>query len=424
MNWMRELARRLSMLVHRRQFDADLEEEMRLHLELRQQEQIESGVKKDDARAAARRHFGNVTSLQERSRTAWGWVWFENMVEDIRYGLRTLRKSPGFSAVAILTIAIGIGATTAIFSVVDATLLHPLPYPKPEQLVRIEDDLPGVGAQDVGMSVPELHDFQRSGIFEYVSPIGGGDVNLTGASQPVRISFLNVTPNYFAVLGVKAQLGRTFDPEDQTPGFNLEAILSDGLWKRAFAADPGILGKSLRLDNDLYRVVGVMPAGFYDPGRTPEERNTEIWLASGFAAPPAPPPVRHDHFLQAAIATNAVDESLNRRRKLKKYAVRRYEADALVDTGAVRCFIPVQVMERLGVLAEESAWPSMPMAERNPSLSRNRSSSTSWGADALEEALVLGDEVLIGQTVLEKLDLLADCANGRLIPNPAHPDRR
>ena len=302
MNWMRELARRLSMLVHRRQFDADLEEEMRLHLELRQQEQIESGVAKDDARAAARRHFGNVTSLQERSRTAWGWVWFENMVEDIRYGLRTLRKSPGFSAVAILTIAIGIGATTAIFSVVDATLLHPLPYPKPEQLVRIEDDLPGVGAQDVGMSVPELHDFQRSGIFEYVSPIGGGDVNLTGASQPVRISFLNVTPNYFAVLGVKAQLGRTFDPEDQTPGFNLEAILSDGLWKRAFAADPGILGKSLRLDNDLYRVVGVMPAGFYDPGRTPEERNTEIWLASGFAAPPAPPPVRHDHFLQAAIA--------------------------------------------------------------------------------------------------------------------------
>ena len=90
--------------------------------------------------------------------------------------------------------------------------------------MRIEDDLPGVGAQDVGMSVPELHDFQRSGIFEYVSPIGGGDVNLTGSSQPARISFLNVTPNYFAVLGVKPQLGHSFNPEDQTPGFTLEAF--------------------------------------------------------------------------------------------------------------------------------------------------------------------------------------------------------
>ena len=310
MHWFDELLRRLSMLVHRRQFDADLEEEMRLHLELRQGDAVESGAAPGDARAAARRRFGNTTYLKEESHLAWGWEWLENLAQDVRYGLRVVRKSPGFSAVAILTIALGIGATTAIFSIVDATLVHPLPYPEPEQLVNIEDDLPGIGARDVGMSVPEWHDLQLSGIFEYVSPVGGGDVNLTGASQPERIRFLNVAPNYFALLGVKAQLGRTFNPDDNTPGFNLEALISDGLWKRAFAGDPAILGKNLRLDNDMYHVVGVMPPGFHDPGRTNEERNIEIWLASGFAAPPAPDPRRSLRVLQGQGVIGRIKSNL------------------------------------------------------------------------------------------------------------------
>src|ERR1700719_2913968 len=223
-------------------------------------------------------------------------------LQDIRYALRMLRRAPGFTAVAVLTIALGIGATTAIFSLVDATLLHPLPYPHPEQLVRVVDDLPGVGAQDVGMSVPEWHDLQRSGIFEYVSLAVYGPVNLTGSSQPMRARYSGVAPNYFALLGVKPQLGRTFDPEDQTPGFTLEVLISDGLWKRAFAADPGILGKSLRLDDDLYTVIGVMPAGYHDPGRTTEQRNTEVWAAVGFAVPGRTPPLRNRRRTGAAIA--------------------------------------------------------------------------------------------------------------------------
>src|SRR3984885_7215977 len=281
---------------------SDFSAEIEAHIELEAARLQEQGLSYEDARTAARRAFGNVTHAQEHFYESGRWLAPEHLWQDVRYGLRMLRKSPGFTAIAVLTIALGIGATTAIFSVVDATLFHPLPYAQPDQLVRIEDDLPGVGAQDVGMSVPEWHDLQSSGIFDNVSPIGGGDVNLTGASQPERIPFLNVTPNYFAVLGVKPQLGSAFNPEDHTPGFTLEVLISDGLWKRAFAADPGILGKSLRLDNDLYRVIGVMPADFHDPGRTAVERSTDIWAASGFAAAPAPPPLRNARFLQTAIA--------------------------------------------------------------------------------------------------------------------------
>ena len=303
MDWLRELARRLSMLIHRRQFDADLEEEMRLHLELRQQEQFQSGMTADDAQAAARRRFGNATYLKEESHLAWGWEWFESVAQDIRYGLRMQRKSPGFTAVAILTIALGIGATTAIFSVVNATLLHALPYRQADQLVSIEADFPGVGARDVGMSEPEWQDLQHSGIFEHVSPTWFDENNLTGSSQPAHVRILLVAPNYFALLGVQPQLGRAFHPEDHSPGLLEEVVISDGLWKRAFGSDPHILDKSVRLDTDLYRIVGVMPPGFDAPGRTAEERNIEVWAATSFYGTPLPDnPPRNRRFLPTAVA--------------------------------------------------------------------------------------------------------------------------
>ena len=168
--------------------------------------------------------------------------------------------------------------------------------------MSVEDDLPGIGAENVGISIPEWQDFERSGIFQHVSPIGGGSVNLTGASQPARIFFAAVPPNYFALIGVKPQLGHSFNPEDHTPGFTLETLISDGLWKRVFGSDPQILGRSVRLDNDLYQIIGVMPAGYHDPGRTTEQRNTEMWMATGFAGPPAPPPQRDARILPEAIA--------------------------------------------------------------------------------------------------------------------------
>src|SRR5260370_31398738 len=141
MNWLRELERRLNMLVHRRQLDADLEEEMRLHLELRGEQQVESGVAANDASAAARRRFGNPTVLREKSRSAWGWEWLEDFFQDVNYGLRGMARSAGITVVALLSLALGIGANTAIFTLVDAVLLKSLPVNEPSQLVLFGNGL-------------------------------------------------------------------------------------------------------------------------------------------------------------------------------------------------------------------------------------------------------------------------------------------
>ena len=272
------------------------------HLAQQTAENLRAGMTPAEARRQTVLKFGAVQAVREKYHAEGGLPLMENLLQDARYTLRMLVKSPGFAAIAILTMALGIGATTAIFSVVDATLLHPLSYPEPNELVRIEVDQPGIGARDVPMSVPEWKDLKRSGIFEFVAPIVSGSTNLTGTAQPVRIAYEGVGPSYLALLGVKPELGRWFDPHDQTPGFTLEVVISDGLWKRAFGADPRILGKNLRLDNDLFHVIGVMPPGFHDPGRTAEERNTELWSAVGWAADPLPPPSRGTRIIEQAIA--------------------------------------------------------------------------------------------------------------------------
>jgi putative ABC transport system permease protein len=263
------------------------------HLALQMEENLRAGMTAAEARRQARLKLGAGEAIREDYHTEQSMPFIENLLFDLRYAVRMLVRSPGFSFIAIATMALGIGATTAIYSVIDATLLHPLPYPNPAQLVRIVDDLPGVGAQGVGISVPEWRDLESSGIFQSASITGtGANVNLTGSAQPLRLSFKQVTPNYFAVLGVDAQLGRTFDPHDPTPGYNLEVVISDGLWRREFGADPHMIGKALRLDNDVYRVVGIMPRGFRDQGSTSEEQNVELWLGAGFSGVPFDPPQR------------------------------------------------------------------------------------------------------------------------------------
>ncbi len=285
MGWLRRL-------FSRERLEADLDKELRFHFENQVADKVRSGLPESEARRLTQIEFGGIEQIKEDCRERRGTMWLESLLQDLRFALRMFAKSPGFSAIAILTMALGIGATTAIFSLLDATLLHPLPYPHPEELVRIEDDLPGAGATDAGISIPEWKDLRRSGIFQYVVLQIIGSANLTGVSQPSRMQYEGVSPAYFAMLGVKPELGHTFDPQDQTAGFTLDVVISDGLWKRAFGSDPHIVGRSLRGDNDLYRVIGVMPPGFRDPGRTVGERNTEQWAALGFSDDPAQAPNR------------------------------------------------------------------------------------------------------------------------------------
>lgn len=282
-----------------RDFNAEIE----AHIALETDRLQEQGLSYDDARAAAHRAFGNVTRTQERFYESGHWLWWDHLWRDIRYALRMLGNAPGFTTIAVLTIALGIGATTAIFSVVHATLLHPLPFPRPQELVSIEDNLQGAGAHDVGMSQPEWQDLQHSGVFEYVSPAWFDENNLTGSSRPARVRLLIVAPNYFALLGVKPQSGKIFNPENYSPGLLEEVVISDGLWKGAFGGDPHILGKNMRMDTDLYQIVGVMPAGFHAPGRSAEERNIDVWAATSFYGAPMPDhPPRSRRNLPTAIA--------------------------------------------------------------------------------------------------------------------------
>ncbi len=225
-----------------------------------------------------------------------------SFVQDLRYALRMLLKSRGFTIVAILTLALGIGANVATFSVVYGVLLRPLPFPHPEQLVRVFDDLRGTSEQDIGMSAPELWDLQeRSGVFEEISAVAPSNSAVGGGDRTVRAESLVTSPDYFTLLGAKPELGRVYTPQDAAPGFIEPVVISSGFWRRYYGADPKIVGRKMRLDNDMYTIVGVMPADFRHPGPT-LDTDVEVWLATGFNGSPFPvPAVRSQRFIPAAI---------------------------------------------------------------------------------------------------------------------------
>jgi predicted permease len=223
------------------------------------------------------------------------------LLQDVRYGLRMLVRKPTFTIVAVLTLALGVGANTAIFSIVNAVLLRSLPFPEPDRLVRIYFNNPGVGLRGVRFSVPELDDLRtQTDVFEDVSVIVFGPTNLTGAKQPEHLEMMEVSPNYFSMLGATPELGRLFGHQDFALGFAPVVVISDALWRRSYGADPGVLGRSLRLDNDLYTIVGVLSPGFRNPGSTIPA--VEVWTTCGFSGDPFPAPARGMRILPGAIA--------------------------------------------------------------------------------------------------------------------------
>jgi predicted permease len=224
----------------------------------------------------------------------------ETLFQDVRYGLRMLLRKPAFTAVAILTLALGVGANTAIFSIVNAVLLRSLPFRDPDRLVRIYFNNPGVGLRNVRFSVPEFDDLKtRTDVFEDVSVLVSGPTNLTGVKQPEHLEVLETSPNYFSMLGAAPELGRLLGHQDFALGFAPVVVISDGLWRRSYGADPGLLGRSLRLDNDLYTIVGVLSPGFRHPG--PTIPAVDVWITAGFSADPYPMPARGTRVLPGAI---------------------------------------------------------------------------------------------------------------------------
>jgi predicted permease len=225
-----------------------------------------------------------------------------SFVQDLRYALRMLFKSPGFAIVAVLTLALGIGANVATFSVVYGVLLKPLPFPHPEQLVRVFDDLRGPNEQDVGMSAPELWDLQeRSGVFQEISAVAPSNSAVAGGERTVRAESLITSPDYFALLGANAQKGRVYSAQDTVPGFLESVVISDGFWRTYYGSDPNIIGRKMHLDKDMYTIVGVMPPGFRHPGPT-LDTDVEVWVATGFNGAPFPVPAdRSQRMLPGAI---------------------------------------------------------------------------------------------------------------------------
>jgi predicted permease len=288
----------------------DLDQDIRDHIEIDTRDNIARGMPPDEARYAALRKFGNVTRVQEETREVWSFVWLEQLLQDIRYGLRTLRKSLGFFSVAVITLALGIGANTAIFSVVSGVLVRPLPYPEPERLVAI-------ASYD---SLPNMDDIEKqSQSFEALGANTMQRLDYTGGAEPIQLFTITCNAELFQALRAKPALGRLITADDDRYGAPGAVVLSHGFWTRQFGADPNVIGKSIPLSGNPYTIVGVLPENFWLPGRPGDV------YASLRVVYPAAGQARNVHFLdtylrlkpgvtlaQAQSEMDRIDESLAR----------------------------------------------------------------------------------------------------------------
>ena len=248
--------------------DADLARELRDHLELEAAEQRDAGLSPKEAANAAHRALGNTVKIEEDVRAAGGFQWLDTLAQDIRYGLRQLRRSPGFTTIAILTLALGIGANAAIFSVINAVLLRPLPYPHADRIVFLSE----VSRQvpEMSISMADFDDWRaRQTAFESMVAYQPQDTTLTGHGAPQRLQMRRVTAGLFRTLGVQPILGRPLTADDDKVGAAPVVLLSDSFWAREFGKDPGVIGKQLMLDGESYTIIGVLPSSkFHQSWRT------------------------------------------------------------------------------------------------------------------------------------------------------------
>lgn len=258
------VAKRVGAIFGRRRRDRDLDDELSFHLAMRKDEHERSGATEQAARVAAHRQFGNVASLKEQTADMWTFPSFESLVQDVRYTVRGLIRTPAFSLVAIVVLTIGIGANTAMFSLVDAMLLRGLPYHDADRLVVLIGNVQRGTVERRGNSVPDHRDWRaRATKFDDMAAYTTTTITLSGGAEPQRVTVEAVSAPYFALLGVAPAIGRTFrEDEDQVPSRDLFVVLSDGLWRGTFGADPSIVNRTVQLSGQTYTVLGVMPSGF------------------------------------------------------------------------------------------------------------------------------------------------------------------
>ncbi|HEY6661155.1 MAG TPA: ABC transporter permease [Pyrinomonadaceae bacterium] len=262
MEWFNTLLARLRALLRRDVVLQDIDEELRAHIEMEIEANRELGMTPDEARLSAAKSFGNLGSIRDRAYEVRGGGFMETVWQDVRYSGRMLLKHPGFTLIAVLTLTLGIGANTAIFSIVNAVLLRPLPYQAPEQLVMLGET--NSGQRNGSVSYPNFVDWRdQNKVFESVSAVRWNEsYNFTGAGEPERLQGRIVSAGFFSLLGVKPLLGRDFLPEEDRPGATPAVIISHGFWTRRFGNDPSIIGKQITLNNQSYTVVGVTPQNF------------------------------------------------------------------------------------------------------------------------------------------------------------------
>ena len=243
--------------------DRDMDKEMRAHLDLLAEEYERAGMSTEEARRAASRRFGNLLQIKERGRDIRGAGILEDLLRDARYALRNLRRTPAFTTMVVLTLATGIGANTALFSVVDRLLIRPLPYPQGEQLVMVYESLPQLKLEHADVSPANWLDWQReSRSFAALAAWGANAMTLTGEGEPERLNGQSVSAEFLELLGVRPSLGRTFASDDDQPGAHRVVVLSDGFWRHRFGGTSNVIGKTIELDANAYEIVGVMPSGF------------------------------------------------------------------------------------------------------------------------------------------------------------------
>lgn len=263
MEWLTSIWLRLKALAKRRQLDRDLSDELQFHREMREASYRAEGLEPEQARDASRRRFGNATALAEACRELWTFASLEALVRDVRYGLRALAKKPSFTAAAVLTLAIGIGATTAIFSVVNAVLIKPLPFPESDRLIALTHQAPGANQAELGAS-PAIYFAYRENnrTFDSVALWYSNTASVTGAGDPEEVQRLQGTYELLPMLRVQPLLGRTFSEADDRPGSPGTVILTYGYWQRRFGGNPAVLGESIVVNGAPHEIVGVMPKEF------------------------------------------------------------------------------------------------------------------------------------------------------------------